>query len=72
MAGTVTVTGKTGPAITATAVVHTNVISVTIDMVNNVLTVFVLGTPSPYVYDVNAAATVTSTKSGTTWTLVIS
>lgn len=71
MAATVTVTGTAGPALTVSAQVFTNVLSFTIDAVNNMITLFQSGvTVAPI--SVNAATTVTATKSGTTWTLTIS
>lgn len=70
MPATVTVTGKVGPGLTVTAGVFTGVTNININTVNNMLQF----TQDAVVkeIDVNAAATVTATKSGTTWTLTIS
>lgn len=71
MAATVTVTGTAGPGITVSALVFTNVTSFTIDAVNNMLNMVQGSIPIPGI-SVNAATTVTATKSGATWTLTIS
>ncbi len=72
MSGTVTLTGKAGPGLTVTATVFNDVASVRIDMVNNLITILKNdGTTVPPI-SVAAATTVTSTKSGSTWTLTIS
>lgn len=71
MAATVTVTGTAGPAQALTAQVFTGVLSFTVDTVNNMLTLYQSGVVVPPI-SVNAATTVTATKSGTTWTLTIS
>jgi hypothetical protein len=71
MAATVTVTGVTGPAQALTAVIYTNVLSICIDAVLNILRLEF--TPGIFTYiTVVAAATVIATKSGSTWTLTIS
>lgn len=72
MSATLTITGKVGPAITMTATVFSNVISFTIDTVNNVLAITQTGTSRITHVDINAQTTVTATKSGATWTLTIS
>lgn len=73
MAGTVTVTGTTGPGLTATATIITGVTSVQIDMVNNILTVYsATFQPDPQVFAITSATTITATKSGSTYTLTIS
>jgi len=71
MAATVTVTGVAGAGQTVTATVFTNISSFTIDTVNNTITMVQNGLTLPAI-SVNAATTVTATKSGTTWTLAIS
>lgn len=70
MPATLTVTGKVGPGNTVTAGVFTGVTNININTVNNMLQF----TQDAVVkeIDVNAADTVTATKSGTTWTLTIS
>ena len=70
MAATVTVTGTVGPAKTLTAAVFTSVSQFTINADTNML-YFVQDGINREV-SVNAATTVTATKSGTTWTLTIS
>ena len=71
MAATVTVTGVAGPAVTVTAVVFTGVTIFSVDTVNNVITLTQGSVVVPPI-SINAATTVTATKSGTTWTLTIS
>lgn len=72
MAATVTLTGKVGPAITMTAQIFSNVISFTVDCVNNVIALTQTGTARITHVDINAQSTVTATKSGAVWTLSIS
>lgn len=72
MAGTVTVTGTAGAGLTVAATVFTDVANVLIDMNKNLITIVKNdGTIVPPI-SVAAASTVTSTKSGSTWTLTIS
>lgn len=71
MAGTVTITGQTGPARQLTAVTYTFVKSVSINFDKNIVTL-VLSTDQILDVDVAPATTVTATKSGANWTLVIS
>ena len=71
MAATVTLTGVAGPAVTVTAVVFTGVTVFSVDTVNNVITLTQGSVVVPPI-SINAATTVTATKSGTTWTLSIS
>ena len=71
MPATVTVTGTSGPGLTVSAVVFTNVTSFQIDTVNNMLNMIQGSVPLPGI-SVAAAATVTATKAGNTWTLTIS
>lgn len=70
MAGTVTVTGTAGPGLTVAAQVFTGVLYHVIDSVNNMIKI----ATADRVVDISVAAatTVTATKSGSTWTLVIS
>lgn len=71
MSATVTLTGTAGAGLAVTAAVFNNVDSFLIDTNKNMITLFRAGeTVSPI--SIAAAATVTATKSGTTWTLVIS
>lgn len=72
MAGTLTITGVTGPADTLSAVVYTNVLYYHIDCVNNIVSFRREGETQDAYITVVAAATVTATKSGSTWTLTIS
>lgn len=69
MAGTLTITGTAGPAKTVTAGVFTGLAYVNIDMVNNIVS---FDSDGQKQISVAAAATVTATKSGSTWTLTIS
>lgn len=61
MAGTATVTGKVGPGLTVTAAVYTGVASFSLDMVNEVLTLFFQDQRPPSAFDVSAATTYTLT-----------
>ena len=71
MPATVTLTGTAGPAKAVTATVFTDVSSFLIDADKNMITLFRSGeTVSPI--SVAAATTVTATKAGNLWTLVIS
>lgn len=68
---TATITGKTGAGLTMTAQVFTNISRFTIDCINNVLNL-VDSSDSVTFVDINAATTITATKSGSTYTLTIS
>jgi len=70
MSATLTLTGTAGAAVALTAVVFTGVSVFTIDTDKNMI-YFVQSGVNREV-SVNAATTVTATKSGTTWTLTIS
>jgi hypothetical protein len=72
MAGTLTVTGKTGPGVTLTAAVYTDLLFYHVDCVNNIVSFQKNGSQTVSYVTVVAAATVTATKSGSTWTLTIS
>lgn len=71
MAATATITGVVGAGIAITAKVFTGVLRYTVDTVNNLLTLW-FESGVFVTISVNAATTVTGTKSGNTWTLVIS
>lgn len=74
MAGTVTVTGQTGPNEAVTALVLSNVSELTINMENSVINVKYKdssGKPFEQQFDVKDENTVTVTKSGLTWTVTI-
>lgn len=71
MSATVTVTGVAGPEVTVSAVVFNGVTSFFIDCVNNLIQMQ-QGSVTIQPISINAATTVTATKSGATWTLVIS
>jgi hypothetical protein len=72
MPATVTVTGTAGPGLTVAAVQFTNVNSFNIDTVANMITmILATGVVVPPI-SINAATTVTATKSGNLWTLTIS
>jgi hypothetical protein len=72
MAATVTVTGVTGPGTALSARVFSNVLSFRVDAVLNILFLTIDGQLNETAITVVAATTVTATKSGSTWTLVIS
>lgn len=72
MALTATLTGTTGPGVTVTAGVYQNVTEFNINSVNNVVSMRFSDGRAPAFVSVNAAATVTATKSGFTWTVTIS
>lgn len=71
MAATVTVTGTAGPGNAVTAGVFTGVTEFTIDADKNMIYMSLANGVVRNI-SVAAATTVTSTKSGSTWTLVIS
>jgi len=71
MPGTVTITGTAGIGLAVTAVPFPNVSQVTIDFDKNMINLIQNSVPLPGIA-VAAAATVTATKSGNNWTLVIS
>lgn len=71
MAATVTVTGTAGAGVTVSALVFNGVTSFTIDAVTNMIYITQGSINVPGI-SVNAATTVTATKSGNTWTLTIS
>jgi hypothetical protein len=71
MPGTVTITGTAGAGLAVTAVPFTNVSQVTIDFDKNMVHMVKDSVNVPGIA-VAAAATVTATKSGNTWTLTIS
>lgn len=70
MAATVTVTGVAGPAKTVSALVFNLVDSFSIDCVNNVINIVISGAVTAIA--ITSATTITATKSGSTYTLVIS
>lgn len=71
MALTATITGTTGPGTTVTAAVYQNVVKLHVDTTNNVVQLEYSDGRSQFI-SVNAATTVTATKSGFTWTVTIS
>jgi hypothetical protein len=71
MSATVTVTGTGGPGLTVTAAIFSDVSSFTIDTVKNILTM-VQGSVNVAPISIAAAATITATKAGSTYTLTIS
>lgn len=70
MSATVTVTGTVGPGRTLTAGVFTGVTSFTIDTVQNMI--YFESAQGRKEVSINAATTITATKSGSTYTLEIS
>jgi hypothetical protein len=71
MSATVTLTGTAGAGLTVTALQFTSVDWFTIDTNANMITMYRNGAVVPPI-SISAATTVTATKSGTTWTLIIS
>lgn len=72
MAGTVTLTGTAGAGLTVAATVFTDIANVQIDMNKNLITLQKNDGTWIGPISVAAATTVTSTKSGSTWTLTVS
>lgn len=72
MAATLTLTGKIGVATTLTAKVFSSVIWFTVDTPKSLISFNQTGSQQVVFVDITSAATVTATKSGTTWTLTIS
>lgn len=72
MPATVTITGTSGPGLTVSAVNFTDVISFFIDVNTNMIHLFRSGGVNVPPISINAASTVTVTKSGNNWTLTIS
>ncbi len=72
MPGTVTITGTAGAGVAVTATVFTGVSNVLIDFDRNMITMVKSDGTTISPISVAAAATVTATKSGNNWTLVIS
>lgn len=70
MASQVTVTGKYGPGLTATATVITGVVAFGIDTEKEILTVNI-NTGEIRFFDIAAATTITVTVSGNTYTVTI-
>lgn len=71
MPATITVTGTAGAGLTVTASQFLNIINFSIDTVNNIITMFDSSGRMTQI-SIAAAATITATKSGNTYTLVIS
>jgi hypothetical protein len=72
MPGTVTLTGTAGAGLTVTATQFTDIREVDIEFNKNLITLFKNDGTVVSPISVAAATTVTATKSGNTWTLVIS
>lgn len=72
MPGTVTLTGTAGAGLTVTAVPFTDVREVNIEFNKNLVTMFKNNGETVSPVSVAAATTVTATKVGNQWTLVIS
>ncbi len=73
MAATLTLTGTIGPGTNLSAQVFSGVRQFHVDAVNNVIQIDYVDTgKQPTFVSVAAAATVTATKSGSTWTLTVS
>ena len=67
-----TITGKVGPGNTMAATVISNVVSFTLDTVNEVLTVSTTDRSEPFRIDVAADTTITITVSGNNYTISFS
>lgn len=72
MAATLTLTGKIGVATTLTAKAFSNVVWFHVDTPKSLISFNQTGSQQVVDVDITSAATVTATKSGTTWTLTIS
>ena len=72
MPGTVTITGTAGAGLTVAATQFTDVREVNIEFNKNMITMVKNDGTTISPISVAAAATVTATKSGNNWTLVIS
>lgn len=72
MPGTVTITGTAGAGLTVAATVFNDVRSVLIDYDKNLITLYRSNGETVAPISVAAAATVTATKAGNNWSLVIS
>jgi hypothetical protein len=72
MANQVTITAKAGPAIQATAAVITNVTGITYNFTSGTVAIAVTGVPNPLIYELTAATTITTTVSGSNYTVAIS
>ena len=72
MSATLTLTGTTGPGTALAAKVFSNVLTFAVDTPKNLISFTQEGTQQTVYVDITSAATVTATKSGTTWTLTIS
>ena len=70
MASSVTVTGTAGPGVTATAVVINDVLSFSFETSNNILSISDTSGAVKQ-FNVTDATTVTVTKSGSTYTVVV-
>ena len=70
MASSVTVTGTAGPGVTATAVVINDVLSFSFETSNNILSISDTSGEVKQ-FNVTDATTVTVTKSGSTYTVVV-
>lgn len=71
-AGQITATGVVGAGATITSKVYTNVLSFTVDCVNNTLTMFgPLPNNEPLTVDISGIAAPTWTVSGNKYTLVV-
>jgi RNase adaptor protein for sRNA GlmZ degradation len=70
MAATLTITGTAGAGVTVAAKVFANVTQFTVDTEKSMIYFYQEGAYREI--SIVAAATVTATKSGTTWTLTIS
>lgn len=72
MAATLVLTGVTGPGDDLSAVTFTQVLWFSIDPVNNIVSFQRFGETQTQTVTVNAATTITATKSGSTWYMAIS
>lgn len=72
MPATLTLTGDIGPGDAIAAVVFSNVTMFQVEVAKNLIAFTQSGTQQTIYVDIADATTVTATKSGTTWTLVIS
>lgn len=72
MASQVTVTSKTGPAQTVTALVLSDVVSMNFDLVRDILQVTQVGVANPKEFDISVTTTITDAVSSGNHTWVVS
>lgn len=72
MTGVVTITAKSGPGVTATALELTGVTAVNFDLHGGMIFIFSEGQPDPKQFSLDGVTTVTVSISGSTYTFTVS